>query len=483
MSASLKRAGTVLLVLLGLLQIDSVLRIWRLENDLGNARAQSALERQRQMATWISDGTSEETRNGDTSMQMTFGNVTIVVSAHRTGDSRGSAPEQQAIGIVQQKDEALSNDRNQTGKLPIGVMPTDLGEGRKQRQNNSEDRIQVDQAHPSAPAASNPMPDPLADAQISPDKFSHTAHGMPFIPGAPAETALSGDGCKVLLNLATTVMESQDQLKVAAQQNVLRAMGRLRAYGVRSYVFTDSAEWAERARKEGLLVVEKMETNEFGKPLLAQFFQHSAQHDSCPQHGRFVFDGYMNGDIAFSSSLMRTLVKVRDVWAPAISAGRSNGVLVIGKRRDANFKGVELWTDEAVDGLAQNSDFFRDDAIDFFIYSRGAMDWSKVPRFCVGRRGYDNWLVNHGCNNLDAIDVSLSAVALHLNAKDGSFAGHKGITLPDRDYNMKFISQKDIAKYKVSHVHFLSKNESGLVTFHARKARPVPAASPNNTRA
>ena len=49
---------------------------------------------------------------------------------------------------------------------------------------------------------------------------------------------------------------------------------------------------------------------------------------------------------------------------------------------------------------------FANDAEDYFIYSRGGEDWSHIPDFVVGRRAYDNWLVDHAYHDplVDLVD-------------------------------------------------------------------------------
>ena len=65
----------------------------------------------------------------------------------------------------------------------------------------------------------------------------------------------------------------------------------------------------------------------------------------------------------------------------------------------------------------------------------------KCIQFIIGRRGYDNWLVQHALrNNVSVIDATKTLVALHQTGTDGNYAGHNH---PDKDYNMKILGPFD----------------------------------------
>lgn len=78
-------------------------------------------------------------------------------------------------------------------------------------------------------------------------------------------------------------------------------------------------------------------------------------------------------------------------------------------------------------------------ALDYFVYSRGAMDWATVPGLVIGRVGYDNWLVDYATHlGLDTLDASHTVLAVHQAGVDGSKAGHKA--RPDKKYNIEMMN-------------------------------------------
>lgn len=75
-----------------------------------------------------------------------------------------------------------------------------------------------------------------------------------------------------------------------------------------------------------------------------------------------------------------------------------------------------------------------------FFYSRRVQNLSSMPDFVVGRRAYDNWLVDHAFHNTNIvlIDASRTILALHLTTGDGNKAGHhKGA---DNNWNVNVLN-------------------------------------------
>ena len=137
-----------------------------------------------------------------------------------------------------------------------------------------------------------------------------------------------------------------------------------------------------------------------------------------------VFDSYANGDIVFTMSLVDTLRQIRRGWAREVAAGARKGLLIVGKRTNTEFHSQVLESDEDVVKLAKNGKLFQADAQDYFLYSRAARDWNLMPGFVVGRRAYDNWLVDNAYHDegMDLIDASNTILAVHLTAADGNKA-------------------------------------------------------------
>lgn len=117
------------------------------------------------------------------------------------------------------------------------------------------------------------------------------------------------------------------------------------------------------------------------------------------------------------------------------------GLLLVGRRTNVLYNGQRLASDDDVKALAaSHGRLFQTDAQDYFFYSRGAENWSHLPDFVVGRRAYDNWLVDHAFHdaNIALVDASRTILALHLTSKDGNKAGHrKGV---DNDWNVQALN-------------------------------------------
>ena len=222
--------------------------------------------------------------------------------------------------------------------------------------------------------------------------------------------------CRNFINLFTTFIdESTDLRKVAAQENTLDALHRLQRHGVQAWLFTTSDSWAQKAAARNIITVREFDTNSQGTPVLRSMFQHVLAKTRQKQHacetepdGGFIFDGYFNGDIIFTSALVETLRVVRGHWRNARDIGGRPNVLLVGRRTNVDFHAHEtIDSDAACLEKAKKGVLFLSHAQDYFIYSRGTRDWGKMPGFVVGRRAYDNWIVDNTFHGTDTGTLSL----------------------------------------------------------------------------
>ena len=216
--------------------------------------------------------------------------------------------------------------------------------------------------------------------------------------------------CGSFINLFTTFIENTTDIrKIAAQEAVLQSLTRLKPYGVQSWLFTKSDLWAKRAEENKIYSVREFETNKYGTPVLSGMFSHviTASHQKsldCDQYSakknEIIFDGYFNGDIVFSTSLVQTLKVIRQHWNHRLMINKSEDILVIGKRTNVDFFSYsKLDSDESAIKLSRHGTIFQADALDYFIYSRGIRNWTIAPKFVIGRLAYDNWLVDDAYHN------------------------------------------------------------------------------------
>lgn len=139
--------------------------------------------------------------------------------------------------------------------------------------------------------------------------------------------------------------------------------------------------------------------------------------------------------------LLNTLAAVTRTWKQTVAHNKAQGVLLVGRRTNVHYHGQILASDTEVQTLAaSHGKLFQADAQDYFFYSRGVQNLSSIPDFVVGRRAYDNWLVDHAFHNANIvlIDASRTILALHLTTGDGNKAGHhKGA---DNNWNVNVLN-------------------------------------------
>mmetsp|Transcript_67140 Transcript_67140/g.160137 ORF Transcript_67140/g.160137 Transcript_67140/m.160137 type:complete len:1001 (+) Transcript_67140:245-3247(+) len=254
--------------------------------------------------------------------------------------------------------------------------------------------------------------------------------------------------CKHLANIMTTVMESEDELKILAQKNTLMGLSILRQHGVKPFLFTDSAVWARRGKDLGFTVIMEFDTSRDGIPVFKGLFRKLAIVSPCSKSS-FIFDGYVNADILFTTGLIKTLLEVRRLWRAQVIK-HERRLLLIGQRTNYAMDLTNVVKTEAdIQEMARKGMLFTKLAEDYFIMSRGAVDWDKVPDFVIGRRAYDNWLVDHSYHDgIDIIDCTRTTLALHQTGADGNKAGHsKGDSTL---YNLNLINPSTGEKVKKS---------------------------------
>lgn len=226
-----------------------------------------------------------------------------------------------------------------------------------------------------------------------------------------------------LLTLFTTFKESQAKRNIYA--NTLQNWARLRPYVIPVlYVVEDSVNDANRtkdatgafmtdeATAQGWTVVRAPEVWD-GLPVLRTMFSDVIQRSKTP------FYGYANGDILFVENLIQTLCHVQQNvnWTQ---------FLVTSRRTNAKYDpGDALNSSAAILSVAkQRGVLFYPHSEDLFIATADGYPWSSMPRFVVGRVGFDNWMVaNALLNHIPVIDVTDTVLSLHMTDFEGNEAG------------------------------------------------------------
>eukprot|EP00961_Rhodomonas_salina_P134355 1807122-Rhodomonas_salina.3 len=100
----------------------------------------------------------------------------------------------------------------------------------------------------------------------------------------------------------------------------------------------------------------------------------------------------------------------------ALQTQPTRPVLVIGFRFNQNIGTKEIKSEAELVEFGKTAKAFQANAEDYFLFSRGAVDWqAEIAQFVVGRPAYDNWLVDHAVHEkkVDVIDATKTIRAIH----------------------------------------------------------------------
>jgi hypothetical protein len=195
------------------------------------------------------------------------------------------------------------------------------------------------------------------------------------------------------------------------QRNAIRSWTLLQPHP-EIILFGDDEGTAEVARDHGVLHFPEVERNEYGTPLLHDFFQKAENHSS------YSVLCYVNADIILTDDFFKAVQRV--------SESRSK-FLIVGKRWDVdicdplNF-GIPNWHGELRNIVLKANRQRPSNWIDYFVFSKGL--GSSLQPFAIGRTSWDNWLIWHArTSGAPVVDVSDSVIAIHQNH---DYAHHPG---------------------------------------------------------
>lgn len=227
----------------------------------------------------------------------------------------------------------------------------------------------------------------------------------------------------IKLCIGITFMNSDCPSKEYSNSNTAH-MYRDLNHGIRAFLDNSSIAagikaWIESGNTDFIYNVSH---NAYGTPLFG-----SILHDvdtMCPPEVPFI--GYANADIMFNDGLIMTL-QTLDQW----QKNANKPFLAVGKRSNYDVRGPL-----STHMIAHvQSEPFTDNAQDYFILSRYGLDWKDLPPYVIGRRGYDNALVNWAHHHHTLVDLSETVLALHQTVEDGNSAGHTDRN-QDKEYNV-----------------------------------------------
>jgi len=188
------------------------------------------------------------------------------------------------------------------------------------------------------------------------------------------------------------------------QRNAIQSWLRVRA-DVEVILFGDDAGAAEVASELGIRHVPQVERNEFGTKYLASIF------DQANELARHSLLCYVNCDILLTEDFPAALERVSSFSRSFLMAGRRWDVDITAPLSfDDPEWAQKLRTTALLHGRQRPSQW-----IDYFAFSRGLYS-GCVPRFFIGRPGWDNWLVWHArASGAAVVDASPAVVAVHQN--------------------------------------------------------------------
>ena len=257
---------------------------------------------------------------------------------------------------------------------------------------------------------------------------------------------------------------SGDEIKVVAHHNMARAYKMLEPYIQTFLALTPVSSsyelevWIKAGHHPTLSVLNDTETNEHNTPHLRSLLQQVER--ACPSSASFV--AYANADILFDYSLIHTLLALK-TWS--VRTEHQNNLVIVGRRLNFNLLDIPLTDQENIQyffkdknihenykptkgknffkkEILENANLFTETAQDYFIISRESLlirginihTW-PLPNYVIGRRAYDNavvdWAYHHAC----LVDATFTVNAVHQTTRDGNFAGHSPANA-DKEYNV-----------------------------------------------
>ena len=196
-------------------------------------------------------------------------------------------------------------------------------------------------------------------------------------------------------------------------------------------------------------ILNKTETNEYNTPHLSSMLLQTER--VCPSTALFI--GYANADILFDYGLIHTLEALQN-WD-----NEKHNLVIVGQRLNLDLLDISNANQQLIqyhinstkkslfsDSIVNKAELFIDVAQDYFIFSRSLLqsmslnqsnpsDKWILPNYVIGRRAYDNAIVDWAHHHACLVDATLTVQAIHQTTSDGNYAGHSMDNL-DKEYNV-----------------------------------------------
>ncbi len=183
------------------------------------------------------------------------------------------------------------------------------------------------------------------------------------------------------------------------QRNALASWTRL-GRDIEVVVLGDDEGVAEAALAVGARHVGGVETTEYGTPLLSSAFALARRASR-----RRVL-AYVNADIVLLRDFVTAIRRIR--FERFLCLGRRWNVEV---HESIDFDGPYEQRLRAL--VSQRGELALPDAIDYFVFDRDS-PLTDVPRFAVGRPGWDNWMIYRARSlRIPVVDATRAITAIH----------------------------------------------------------------------
>ena len=254
-------------------------------------------------------------------------------------------------------------------------------------------------------------------------------------------------------DLCVVVSYTDTESKALVHNNTAALYGSLRPR-VQSYRSGGPWPWG---------TLPEAKTNQHGTPMIGSLLQ--LVNEACPLDAPLV--AYANSDILFDRGLLDTL--------DALLAWNQSEMLAVGRRRNHDLEGPLRTTEDVA---RSKGELFIDIAQDYFILTRGMvtkLEESELPPFVIGRRGYDNALVDWAFHRSSLIDLTQTVNAVHQTTSDGNYAGHSTLNA-DKEYNVE-LPGVVYDHGSTTHALFETVHEEGSIAVVRRSDQAVVARS------
>jgi hypothetical protein len=176
----------------------------------------------------------------------------------------------------------------------------------------------------------------------------------------------------------------------------------------------DELGTAEIAKQLNIRHFPNIKCNQYGTPLLNDIF---AKVSATAKNSILV---YVNSDIILTSDFLPVVQQV---------AAKHPRFLILGRRWNLDInEAIDFedfkWEEKLSERLQKNGTCSGVGALDYFVFPKPL--FSQLPKFAIGRPGWDNWMVGNALkNNIPVINASLVIKPIHQNHDYSHLRGNR----------------------------------------------------------